>query len=84
LKVLKLGGGAVLLLWAYIFSHFGINCQKRRRLRALVTFSPLIQVNKSEELYQCGEMVEYWQGVNNTDGVEWKRVFAEYSISLSI
>jgi hypothetical protein len=27
----------------------------------------------SERLYQCGEMAEYRQRVNNTDGVEWKR-----------
>ena len=27
----------------------------------------------SEGLYQCGEMAKYWQRVNNTDGVEWKR-----------
>jgi hypothetical protein len=29
----------------------------------------MIQVNKSEELYQFGEMAEYRQRVNNTDGV---------------
>jgi hypothetical protein len=34
---------------------------------------PLVQVNKSEELYQRGEMAEYRQRVKNTDGVEWKR-----------
>jgi hypothetical protein len=41
-----------------IFSLFGINRQKRRRLRALFTLSPLVQVNTSEGLYQlrvCGE-----------------------------
>jgi hypothetical protein len=27
----------------------------------------------SERLYQCEEMAEYRQRVNNTDGVEWKR-----------
>jgi hypothetical protein len=27
----------------------------------------------SESLYQCEEMAEYRQGVNSTDGVEWKR-----------
>jgi hypothetical protein len=27
----------------------------------------------SERLYQCGEMAEYRQRVDNTDGVEWKR-----------
>jgi hypothetical protein len=27
----------------------------------------------SERLYQCGEMTEYRQRVDNTNGVEWKR-----------
>jgi hypothetical protein len=27
----------------------------------------------SERLYQCGEMAEYRQRVDNTYGVEWKR-----------
>jgi hypothetical protein len=27
----------------------------------------------SERLYQRGDMAEYRQMVNNTDGVEWKR-----------
>jgi hypothetical protein len=27
----------------------------------------------SERLYQCGQMAEYRQRVDNTDGVEWKR-----------
>jgi hypothetical protein len=51
LKIFKVGG-AVLLLWAKYFSPFGINRQKRSLLRALLTFSPLVQVNKSEGLYQ--------------------------------
>jgi hypothetical protein len=45
-------GGAVLLLWANIFSPIGINRQKRRLWEPLSTFSPLVQVNKSEGLYQ--------------------------------
>jgi hypothetical protein len=28
-KVFEIGGGAVLLLWAHIFSPFGMNRQKR-------------------------------------------------------
>jgi hypothetical protein len=27
--IFEIGGGAVLLLWANIFSPFGMNCQKR-------------------------------------------------------
>jgi hypothetical protein len=62
------------VLWANTFSPFGMNRQKRRHLRALFIFSPpLVQINKSEELYQHGEMAEYRQRVKNTDGVEWKR-----------
>jgi hypothetical protein len=48
-KNFKIGGGAVLLLWANTFSPFGINCQKRRHLRALVAFSPKVQMNVSED-----------------------------------
>jgi hypothetical protein len=33
--LLKLGGGAVLLLWANIFSPFGMNRQKRSHLSPL-------------------------------------------------
>jgi hypothetical protein len=42
-EVLKLvvGGGAILLLWANTVSPFGINRQKQRLLRALITFSPI-------------------------------------------
>jgi hypothetical protein len=43
-KNFEIGGGAVLLLWANILSPFGINRQKRRHLRALFTFSPLVLV----------------------------------------
>jgi gamma-glutamylcysteine synthetase len=37
-----------------IFSPFGINHQKQRFWEPFNTFSPLVQVNKSEELYQLG------------------------------
>jgi hypothetical protein len=60
---------------------FGLNISpplalvaKTENVGALLTFSPpLVQVNKSEELYQLGEMAEYRQRVSNNDGVEWKR-----------
>jgi uncharacterized membrane protein len=38
----------------------------------------------SERLYQCGEMAEYRQRVDNTMELSGSVVFAEYSISLSI
>jgi hypothetical protein len=54
LKISK-GGGAVLLLWANTFSPFGINRKKRRLCEPFFKlFSPLVQVNKSEGLYQFG------------------------------
>jgi hypothetical protein len=40
-KNFRRGGGAVLLLWANIFSPFGINRQKQNLLRAFFTFSPI-------------------------------------------
>jgi hypothetical protein len=48
-KNFEIGGGAVLLLWANILSPFSINRQKRRLLRALFTFSPMVQMNMSED-----------------------------------
>jgi hypothetical protein len=36
--------------------------------------SPFDKQYMSERLYQCGEMAEYQQRVDNTDGVEWKRL----------
>jgi hypothetical protein len=45
----EIGGGAVLLLWANTLSPFGINRQKWRHLRALITFSPMVQMNMSED-----------------------------------
>jgi hypothetical protein len=35
-------------------------------------FSPIDKRNMSERFYQFGEVAEYRQRVNNTDGVEWK------------
>ena len=37
----EIDGGAVLLLWANILSSFGIHCQKRSLLRALITISSI-------------------------------------------
>jgi hypothetical protein len=45
----EIGGGAVLLLWTNTLSPFGINRQKRTQLRALFTFSPMVQINMSED-----------------------------------
>jgi hypothetical protein len=41
------------------FSPFGINRQKRSLLRALFTFSPMVQMNMSEDYTNSGE----WFGV---------------------
>jgi hypothetical protein len=48
-KNFEIGGGAVLLLWANTLSPFGINRKKRSLLRALFTFSPMVQMNMSED-----------------------------------
>jgi hypothetical protein len=48
-----------------ILSLFGINRQKQRFLRALRIFSPLVQVNKSEGLYQL-RVDEHRQRVDDT------------------
>jgi hypothetical protein len=45
----EIGGGVVLLLWANTLSPFSINRQKRSLLRALFTFSPMVQMNMSED-----------------------------------
>jgi hypothetical protein len=39
----------------------------------LEILSPFDKQYMSERLYQCGEMAEYRQRVDNTDEVEWKR-----------
>jgi hypothetical protein len=44
-KLLKLGGGAVLLLWANTFSPFGMNRQEGV-IRALELLSPPLVINK--------------------------------------
>jgi hypothetical protein len=55
-----------------ILSPFAINRQKWRMLEPFRTFSPLVQVNKSEELYQLG-VEEQRQRVDDTIRVvEWK------------
>jgi hypothetical protein len=68
----KLGGGAVLLLWANTFSPFGMNRQKRilrMKYRPLL-LSPLWQIkHMSEDYTKDGEMLgamakdELWSGV---------------------
>jgi hypothetical protein len=49
--LLKLGGGAVLLLWADIFSPFGMNRQKRSHLSPRITLSPFGHKYMSEESF---------------------------------
>jgi hypothetical protein len=44
--VLKLGGGAVLLLWANTFSPFGMNRQKTELLEPLELLSPPLVINR--------------------------------------
>jgi hypothetical protein len=51
----KIGGGAVLLLWAKTFSPFGINRQKQSLLRALCYFLPNGTHEYEWILYQSGE-----------------------------
>jgi hypothetical protein len=54
------------------FSPFGMNRQKRRHLRALVTSPPWANKIWVKDYTNNGEMAEYRQRVNYTDGVEWK------------
>jgi hypothetical protein len=58
------------LLWANTLSPFGIKRQKWRLGEPFKSLSPFGKQYMSERLYQYGEMVEYRQRVNNTDGVE--------------
>jgi hypothetical protein len=55
----KLGGGAVLLLWANTFSPFGMNRQKRilewNISPLLTTFSLFGKQNMSEDYTKVGE-----------------------------
>jgi hypothetical protein len=87
LNFLKIGGGAVLLLWANTFSPFGMNRQKRIlewNISHFYFLSPFVKQYMSEDYTK----LERWR---NT-GKEWiilmelsgSDVFAEYSISLSI
>jgi hypothetical protein len=51
--IFKIGGGAVLLLWANTFSPFGMNRQKRMLelniSPSITTFSPFGKQNTSED-----------------------------------
>jgi hypothetical protein len=69
----KLGGGAVLLLWAHALSPFGINRQKRilewNTSPFLTTFSPLANKTYEWRLYQSRR-----DGRSDGEGgvTEWK------------
>jgi nitrogen fixation protein FixH len=82
-KIWNWHGGAVLLLWANTLFPFGINRQKRV-FRAIFTFSPMVQMNMSEDYTKVESNAEWQRRVNNA--MEWSGslVFAEDSISLSI
>jgi hypothetical protein len=58
---LKLGGGAVLLLWANTFSPFGMNRQKRIlivKYKPFVTiFSPFGKQYMSDDYTKYGELL---------------------------
>jgi hypothetical protein len=84
---LKLGGGAVLLLWANTFSPFGMNRQKRilgvKYKHFQLLSLTLANKKMSEDYTKVGELLgatakdELWSGVEAF-------VFAEDSNSLSI
>jgi hypothetical protein len=83
---LKIGGGAVLLLWANTFSPFGMNRQKwilEWNISPFNYFSPFGEHNMSEDYTKVGELLgatakdELWSGVEAF-------VYAEDSKSLSI
>jgi hypothetical protein len=76
--------GVVVLLWANTLSPFGMNRQKQKLCEPFLNFLPFGKQYMSEKLYQCGEMVEYWQRVDKTMQLSGSIVFAKYSISLSI
>jgi hypothetical protein len=73
--VLKLGGGAVLLLWANTFSPFGMNRQKRIlwvKYKPLVKLLyPLWQIKHEWRLYQRWRVARS-DGEGWVYGVEWK------------
>ena len=88
LKILKIGGGAVLLLWANTFSPFGMNRQKRILEWNIIPFNyflPFWLIIYEWRLYQRRRAarsddegwVIWWSGVEAF-------VFAEDSNSLSI
>jgi hypothetical protein len=64
---LKLGGGAVLLLWLNTFSPFGINRQKRRPWEPFFTFS-LIGTSKYE-----WKIIPIWEWCGVTTKGKWYR-----------
>ena len=87
-QILKVGGGAVLLLWANTFSPFGMNRQKRIlewNISPCNYFLPLWRTKYEWRLYQRWRVarsdsegwVIWWSGVEAF-------VFAEDSNSLSI
>jgi hypothetical protein len=57
---LKIGGGAVLLLWANTFSPFGMNRQKQIlewNISPFPTFSPFGEQYMSEDYTKVGELL---------------------------
>jgi hypothetical protein len=70
----KLGGGAVLLLWANTFSPFGMNRQKRilwvKYKPFLNYFLPFGKQNRSEDYTKYGEVLG--ATARKSYGVEWK------------
>jgi hypothetical protein len=70
-KFLKLGGGAVLLLWANTLSPFGMNRQKRSQQSPLITFLslPLAKIYEWRLYHNWRASVEWWRRVDNTDRV---------------
>jgi hypothetical protein len=80
----KIGGGAVLLLWAHTFSPFGMNRQKRilvSEIQALSLSPNGKHLNMSEYYTKVENDAEYRQIPMELSGSAF---FAEYSISLSI
>jgi hypothetical protein len=73
---LKLGGGAVLLLWANTFSPFGMNRRKRIlwvKYKPLLLLCPLWQIkHMSEDYTNVGEMA--W-----SDGKGWVTEWKPFS-----
>jgi hypothetical protein len=74
--IFEIGDGAVLLLGANTFSPLAWiakNGYLRVKSKPFLRSLPLWQTIYGWRLYQIGELAEYRQEVDNTNGVEWKR-----------